>query len=131
VTVRRISSGGPWEDVVGYSRAVRCGPWVITAGCTAWVDGRVAHVDDAYGQARTAFGIALAALARLDATPAQVVRTRMYVTDVAFADDVARAHAELFGAVRPVATMVEVSALADPDHLVEVEVEAYLGEDES
>jgi enamine deaminase RidA (YjgF/YER057c/UK114 family) len=128
VTVQRISSGGPWEERVGYSRVVVAGPWAITAGCTDWVDGRVTHVDDAYGQARQAFGIALAALARVGATAEHVVRTRMYVTDMSFADAVGRAHAELFGQVRPAASMIGVSALADPDHLVEVEVEAYLGE---
>jgi enamine deaminase RidA (YjgF/YER057c/UK114 family) len=128
VTVQRISSGGPWEDRVGYSRLVLAGSWAITSGCTDWVEGRVSHVDDAYGQARTAFGIALDALAQVGAGAEHVVRTRMYVTDMAFSDDVGRAHAELFGAVRPAATMVQVSGLADRDHLVEVEVEAYLGE---
>ncbi len=126
MTVRRISSGGPWEDVIGYSRAVLAGPWALTAGCTSTVNGTVAHVDDAHGQTREAFGIALAALREVGAGVEHVVRTRMYVTDIAHADDVGRAHAELFGDVRPVATMVEVSGLAHPDHLVEVEVEAYL-----
>jgi enamine deaminase RidA (YjgF/YER057c/UK114 family) len=126
VSVRRVSSGGPWEDVIGYSRAVLAGPWALSAGCTSTVDGQVRHVDDAHGQAREAFGIALASLAELGAGVEHVVRTRMYVTDISLADDVGRAHAELFGAVRPVATMVEVSGLAHADHLVEVEVEAYL-----
>ncbi len=128
MTIQRVSSGGPWEDRVGYSRVVLAGPWAITAGCTDWVDGQVTHVDDAYGQARTAFGIALDALAQVGAAPEHVVRTRMYVTDMAVADAVGRAHADLFGAVRPVTSMIGVSALAHPDHLVEVEVEAYLKE---
>ena len=128
MTIQRISSGGPWEDAIGYSRAVLAGPWALSAGCTSTVDGQVRHVDDAHGQALAAFGIALAALAQVGAGVEHVVRTRMYVTDISLADDVGRAHAELFGAVRPVATMVEVSGLAHRDHLVEVEVEAYLGE---
>jgi enamine deaminase RidA (YjgF/YER057c/UK114 family) len=126
VSVRRVSSGGPWEDVIGYSRAVLAGPWALTAGCTSTVDGEVTHVDDAHGQAVQAFGIALTSLSELGVDVGHVVRTRMYVTDISLADDVGRAHSELFGAVRPVATMVEVSRLAHPDHLVEVEVEAYL-----
>jgi enamine deaminase RidA (YjgF/YER057c/UK114 family) len=129
MTVLRISSGGPWEDAIGYSRVVVAGPWAITAGCTSTVDGRVTHVDDAYGQAREAFGIALSALGRAGLRVDDVVRTRMYVVDMSFADDVGRAHSELFGEVRPVATMVAVKALAHPDHLVEVEVEAYIAGD--
>ncbi len=124
--MRRVSSGGPWEDVIGYSRAVLAGPWALTAGCTSTVDGEVTNVDDAHGQAVQAFGIALTALSELGVDVEHVVRTRMYVTDISLADDVGRAHSELFGAVRPVATMVEVGRLAHPDHLVEVEVEAYL-----
>jgi enamine deaminase RidA (YjgF/YER057c/UK114 family) len=124
--MRRVSSGGPWEDVIGYSRAVLAGPWALSSGCTSTVNGEVTHVDDAHGQAKEAFGIALAALAELGAGVEHVVRTRMYVTDISLADDVGRAHSELFDAVRPAATMVEVSGLAHPDHLVEVEVEAYL-----
>ena len=126
MSVRRVSSGGPWEDVIGYSRAVLAGPWALSAGCTSTVDGDVTHVDDAHGQAVEAFGIALTSLSELGAGVEHVVRTRMYVTDISLADDVGRAHSQLFGAVRPVATMVEVSRLAHPDHLVEVEVEAYL-----
>jgi enamine deaminase RidA (YjgF/YER057c/UK114 family) len=128
VTIQRFSSGGPWEDVIGYSRVVVAGRWALTAGTTSTVNGQVTHVEDAYGQAREAFAIALAALADAGVAAERVVRTRMYVTDISLADDVGRAHRELFGAVRPVATMVEVSGLAHRDHLVEVEVEAFLGE---
>ncbi|HEY0486516.1 MAG TPA: RidA family protein [Mycobacteriales bacterium] len=124
--MRRISSGGPWEASIGYSRAVVAGPWVLTSGCTSTVDGQVTHVDDAHGQTLEAFGIALRALAEAGAGPEHVVRTRMYVTDIALLDEVGRAHGELFGEVRPAATMVGVAGLAHPDHLVEVEVEAYL-----
>jgi enamine deaminase RidA (YjgF/YER057c/UK114 family) len=123
---RRISSGGPWEASIGYSRAVVVDRWVLTSGCTATVDGNVVHVDDAYGQTLTAFDVALRAIAEAGGSVTDVVRTRMYVTDMAMLDEVGRAHGELFGDVRPAATMVGVSALAHPDHLVEVEVEAYL-----
>jgi enamine deaminase RidA (YjgF/YER057c/UK114 family) len=126
--MQRISSGGPWEASIGYSRAVVAGPWVLTSGCTSTVDGQVAHPDDPYGQTLEAFGIALRAIAEAGASPEDVVRTRMYVTDIALLDEVGRAHGELFGDVRPVTTMVGVSGLAHPDHLVEVEVEAYLPE---
>jgi enamine deaminase RidA (YjgF/YER057c/UK114 family) len=124
--ITRLGSGGPWEAAIGYSRAVVAGPWVLSAGCTATVDGRVDPVGDAYGQAVRAFGIALESLARAGAQPADVVRTRMYVTDAAYADAVGRAHAHWFAAVRPAATMVVVAALFHPDHLVEVEVDAYV-----
>jgi enamine deaminase RidA (YjgF/YER057c/UK114 family) len=126
--MERISSGGPWEASIGYSRAVVVGPWVLTSGCTATVDGQVVHVDDAYGQALTAFGIALRAVAEAGGGAEHVVRTRMYVTDIGLLEEVGRAHAELFGDVRPASTTVGVSGLAHPDHLVEVEVEAYLPE---
>jgi enamine deaminase RidA (YjgF/YER057c/UK114 family) len=123
--IRRISSGGPWEDVVGYSRAVVAGPWVLVAGCTATVDGEVRHAGDAYAQARTALEIAVAALASAGASAADVVRTRMYVKDISDSEAVGRAHAEFFGDVRPAATMVEVSGFIDSRILVEIEVDAY------
>jgi enamine deaminase RidA (YjgF/YER057c/UK114 family) len=124
--IRRISSGGPWEDVVGYSRAVVAGPWVHVAGCTSTVDGEVRHEGDAYLQTRTALEIAIAALSEAGVSAADVVRTRMYVRDiVADADGVGRAHAELFKDVRPAATMIEVSRFIDERMLVEIEVEAY------
>jgi enamine deaminase RidA (YjgF/YER057c/UK114 family) len=125
--IERFSSGGPWEDVYGYSRVVRAGDLLITAGCTATVDGVVTGVGDPRAQTLTAFGIALDALASAGASPADVIRTRMYLTDADHADAVARAHGEVFGGVRPAATLVVVARLLHPDHLVEVEVEAYTG----
>jgi enamine deaminase RidA (YjgF/YER057c/UK114 family) len=122
--IERFGSGGPWEDAYGYSRAVRVGDRVLTAGCTATVDGEVTAVGDPYAQTLVAFRIALDAAG---VSPGDVIRTRMYVTDRAHADAVGRAHGELFRAVRPAATLVVVAGLLHPDHLVEVEVEATLG----
>lgn len=124
--VQRWGSGGPWEEKYGYSRVVRAGNLLLTAGCTATVDGAVTGIGDPRAQALTAFGIALDALAGAGAAVSDVIRTRMYVTDAAYADAVAGAHGEIFGSVRPVATLVVVAGLLDPAHLVEVEVEAYV-----
>lgn len=123
--VRRLSSGGPWEDAFGYSRAVVAGPNAYVSGCTAVVDGVVHHEGDPYGQALTAFGLALGTLREAGFEPADVVRTRMYVTHTRDMDEVGRAHKELFDAVRPAATMIVVSKLIDAQMLVEVEVDAY------
>jgi len=124
VTVERFGSGGPYEEIYGYSRVVRAGDRLVTAGCTATVDGEVTGVGDPYAQTLTAFRIALDALAAAGAGPAEVIRTRMYVTDRAHADPAGRAHGELFAGVRPAATLVIVAGLLHPAMLVEVEVEA-------
>lgn len=124
---QRVSSGAPWEASVGYARAVRVGPFVYVAGTTGVdADGR-AVPGGMYAQTRRAFAIALEALGRAGATAADVVRTRLYVTDAAHVGEATRAHAELFGAVRPAATLVVVAALIDPALLVEVEVDAVVG----
>jgi enamine deaminase RidA (YjgF/YER057c/UK114 family) len=123
--VERYGSGGTWEDVYGYSRAVVAGPFVLVAGTTATDNGVVQYVGDAHGQTVYAFRAALAALEEAGGSTQDVVRTRMYVVGAEHADAVGRAHGELFGAVRPVSTLVMVERLIHPDHLVEVEVEAY------
>jgi enamine deaminase RidA (YjgF/YER057c/UK114 family) len=125
--ITRFAGSAPWEASYGYSRVVVAGDWAITAGTTATGSKGVLHPGDAYGQALAAFKIALDALKAAGVAPEQVVRTRMYVTDIAAQTEVGRAHHELFGDIRPVATMVEVAGLADPLHLVEVEIEAYVG----
>jgi len=125
VSVQRFSSGGPWEDVVGYCRAVVAGPWVLVSGSTATVDGQVVGVGDMYAQTETAFGVALEGLRRAGLDVADVVRTRIYLTDMARQPEAGRAHHELFAQHPPANTTVEVSALAHPDHLVEVEIDAY------
>ena len=122
---RRISSGGPWEDVVGYSRAVVAGPWVLVSGSTSTVDGEVRHEGDAYAQTLEAFGVARRALEQAGLSLADVVRTRMYLADIGDQDAVGRAHSELFDDIRPAATMLEVARLVDPRMLVEVELDAY------
>jgi enamine deaminase RidA (YjgF/YER057c/UK114 family) len=118
---RRISSGSRWEGPYGYSRAVVDGDRCWVAGTT---DPSFDHPGDAAGQARAAFAVVQRALAEAGFGLADVVRTRMYVTDQAFADAVARVHGELFRDVRPAATLVVVSALIEPGLLVEVEVDA-------
>ena len=128
VLITRFAGSAPWEARYGYSRVVVAGDWAITAGTTATgVDGMVLHPGDPYRQTLAAFTIALDALQAAGAATEQVVRTRMYVTDITSQAEVGRAHREILGHIRPVATMVEVADLADPAHLVEVEVEAYIG----
>ena len=128
MTIERFGSGGPYEQIYGYSRVVRAGDRLVTAGSTATVDGAVTGIGDPHAQTLTAFRIALDALAAAGAGPEDVIRTRMYVTDRAHADAAGRAHGELFASVRPAATLVVVAGLLDPAMLVEVEVEAYIGD---
>lgn len=122
-----ISSGGPWEDVVGYSRAVRAGNHVFVSGTTsAQPDGTIQGVGDGYAQAMRCFAIIQQALAEAGAELRHVVRTRMFVTDISGWEEFGRAHGEFFRDIKPAATMVEVSALIDPDILIEVEVDAVI-----
>ncbi|HTJ73859.1 MAG TPA: RidA family protein [Acidimicrobiales bacterium] len=125
-SVRRLASGSPYEPVIGYSRAVVAGPWVLVAGTTGTVEGRVVGEGDAYAQTVQAFRNVEAALASAGATLADVVQTRMFVTDIARWKEVGRAHRELFGDIRPVTAMLGVAALIDPAMLVEVEAVAWL-----
>ena len=124
---RTVSSGSPYEPVMGYSRAVRIGDRVIVAGTAPiWPDGSCDP--DPAAQARRCLEIILAALAEAGAAASDVVRTRMFVTDAAYADEVGRVHGEVFAAVRPASTMVAVAALIDPRWKVEIEAEAVLGD---
>jgi enamine deaminase RidA (YjgF/YER057c/UK114 family) len=124
----RISSGAVWEPVVGYSRAVRAGDWVLVSGTTAASDDGPVGGADAGAQAREALRRIGVALAEAGAGFEHVVRTRMFVTDISRWQDVGRAHGAVFGSIRPAASMVEVSALIEPGLLVEIEADAYLGD---
>lgn len=121
-----FSSGGRWEPLVGYSRAVRAGDWVHVAGTTAAdASGRVIGEGDPYQQTVAALRTVAEALERAGATMAEVVRTRMFVTDITRWEEYGRAHGEVFATIRPAATMVEVARLIDPAMMVEIEVEAF------
>jgi enamine deaminase RidA (YjgF/YER057c/UK114 family) len=123
--VRRIASGAPWEPMIGYSRVVVAGPLIFVAGTTGTVDGRVVGVGDAYAQTMQAFRNVETALGSAGAGLADVVQTQLFVTDIGRWEEVGRAHRELFGDVRPVTAMVGVSALIDPEMLIEVQAIAY------
>jgi enamine deaminase RidA (YjgF/YER057c/UK114 family) len=122
---RKVSSGAPWEDVVGYSRAVAAGDHVWVTGCTSIVDGAVVHEGDPAAQTRQAIRNIDSALRQLGCSLADVVRTRIFVTDISRWEEYGRAHGEAFGDVLPATSMVEVSRLIDPRMLVEVEAVAY------
>ena len=124
---KNISSGAPWESIVGYSRAVRVGAHIWVSGTTATgANGEVVGVGDAAAQTRYALQKIERALHEAGASMRDVVRTRMFVTDMSQWEAVGRVHGEFFGDVRPAATMVEVSRLIDPAHLIEIEVDAYV-----
>jgi enamine deaminase RidA (YjgF/YER057c/UK114 family) len=122
---RKLDSGGPWEGPVGYSRAVAAGDFVFVSGCTSMAGGEFVHEADGYEQTRQAIANVGAALAGLGASLADVVSTRILVTDITRWEEYGRAHGAVFGDIRPAATMVEVARLIDPRMLVEVEAVAY------
>ncbi|NUS12688.1 MAG: RidA family protein [Streptomyces sp.] len=126
--VRREQSGSPLEEAYGFAHAVAAGDRVLVAGTMPVADGEVRGEGSPYEQALLAFRNALAAIEPFGLGPDSVVRTRMYLSHARDADDVGRAHAELFGAVRPAATMVVVAGFTDSRVLVEVEIEAFRGD---
>jgi enamine deaminase RidA (YjgF/YER057c/UK114 family) len=123
-----VFSGSPYEPTIGYSRAVRDGRHVFVAGTCAVMPDNADPPEDAYGQARRCLEIIVAALADAEAGPEHVVRTRIYLVNTEDWEEVGRAHAEVFGDIRPASTMVVVSAIVDPRWLVEIEADALLPE---
>jgi enamine deaminase RidA (YjgF/YER057c/UK114 family) len=121
----RVCSGAPWEEIVGYSRAVRCGPWVVVTG-TVGRNPDGTYPPTAAEQTRRALAIIEASLGALGARREQVIRTRIFVTDITRWREIGEVHGEIFGEIRPATTMVEVRRLIDDDALVEIEAEALL-----
>ena len=122
---KKISSGGPWEASIGYSRAVVAGPYIHVSGSTATVDGVLQHEGDAYAQTKTAFKVIEKALAQGGHSLSDVVRTRLYLANESDMDAAGKAHGELFSEVRPAATMLAGIKFINPNMLVEIEVDSY------
>lgn len=125
--IERIGSGAPWEPIVGYSRAVRAGDWIAVSGTTSFDEaGQIVGKGQMYVQARQAIANIAAALERVGASLGDVIRTRIFVTDIERFHDIARAHRESFGAAPPAATAVEVRRLVHPDLMIEIEADAFV-----
>ena len=126
MTRHHVSTGGPWEAKIGYSRAVRAGQIIHVSGTTAMTPSGLVGKDDPHAQALQALKTIERALTQAGASLADVVRTRMYLVNIDHWQEVGRAHGEVFGGIKPATTMVEVKRLIDPDMLVEIEAEAIV-----
>lgn len=122
---KRISSGGPWEEAIGYSRAVVAGNYVHVSGTTATVDGTLQHEGDAYGQTKVALEVIANALAQANHSLDDVVRARVFVSNADDMDAVGKAHGEIFSSIRPALTMLAGITFINPAMLVEIEVDSY------
>ena len=122
---KKISSGGPWEASIGYSRAVVAGPYIHVSGSTATIDGVLQHEGDAYGQTKVAFQVIEKALTEGGHSLSDVVRTRLYLANQEDMDAVGKAHGELFSEIRPAAAMLAGIKFINPAMLVEIEVDSY------
>lgn len=123
-----LSTGVEWEDKVGYSRAVRIGQQIEVSGTVAIKDGKTVHPGDVYGQTKRILEIITESVVKLGGRRSDVIRTRIYVTDISLWREVGKAHGEYFTKIKPVTSMIEVSKLIDPDYLVEIEATAIINQ---